>query len=554
MESELHEEDSDINNEETPSLKSAASTGEKGTGMSRTQKDAASTKKKRVSKTASMQAEFDARIKTIESNFDKRFDQLFNLVENRLTTSGSTASSNVDENTTNHNTNDQNRGFLPRSDCREGDVPPGDNRPILPLEPNLDHYMGSPRISRNTDFDVRSEISLQVNQRESDEFMESESLDDGLPRDINQNINKSDVTKKSDRFYKLIQNPTPNTEARNEKSDENSSEMRTNMLSKIFKEDVSSNKSSSSTGLIIDQVQVDILENSWRTKNPDKLTAYKDEYKFCFPIHDSTVKFLQVPSLDDLLEPMLRNTHGPKAVKTWENHRQLYTQPLKQVEKLAYQGQYAARMSIISNLYMQQALGTLCNQLENGEDDRDTVCQTVKDIFAMSSKALDQSGRTGAFFHLIRRKTAAQDSGLVQLKDIQSKAQYLPLTDEGVFGKGLETCLEKRKEQKEQIKDLLPELNRKRKSGFDKDSYTNKVPRINSESGAQTNQNKNGITNTSYSGGYNKGNFTRPTYTRPQPRDNNKTVAKDGNRKDKTGKNGAQSGWGSFRIPRKNDS
>ena len=67
--------------------------------------------------------------------------------------------------------------------------------------------------------------------------------------------------------------------------------------------------------------------------------------------------------------------------------------------------------------------------------------QTVKDIFAISNKALDihPSGHTGAFFHLICRKAAAQDSGIVQLKDIQSKAQCLTLTDEGVFGKGLES-------------------------------------------------------------------------------------------------------------------
>jgi hypothetical protein len=35
---------------------------------------------------------------------------------------------------------------------------------------------------------------------------------------------------------------------------------------------------------------------------------------------------------------------------------------------------------------------------------------------------------------------------------------YLPLTAEGVFGEELEDKLEKRKEQSEQLKELLPEF------------------------------------------------------------------------------------------------
>ena len=50
----------------------------------------------------------------------------------------------------------------------------------------------------------------------------------------------------------------------------------------------------------------------------------------------------------------------------------------------------------------------------------------------MLIKALDQSGPTYAFFfHLKRRRPAAQDSGLMQVKDNQS-------TDEGVYSKGQE--------------------------------------------------------------------------------------------------------------------
>ena len=59
----------------------------------------------------------------------------------------------------------------------------------------------------------------------------------------------------------------------------------------------------------------------------------------------------------------------------------------------------------------------------------------------MSTKSLDLLGRPGAIHHLIRRKAAAQDFGLITLKDIQNKIVCLPLTTDGVFGKELEEKL-----------------------------------------------------------------------------------------------------------------
>ena len=71
----------------------------------------------------------------------------------------------------------------------------------------------------------------------------------------------------------------------------------------------------------------------------------------------------------------------------------------------------------------------------------------------MSVKALDQMRKTGAFHHLIRRKTAAQDTGLYTLKDVHNKIICLPLSDDGVFGQKLEEKLKERKEQKDSLKE-----------------------------------------------------------------------------------------------------
>ncbi len=90
---------------------------------------------------------------------------------------------------------------------------------------------------------------------------------------------------------------------------------------------------------------------------------------------------LQVPSLDDLLEPLIGQKHGPKAVMFWGKGRHLYSQPLKAMENLAYLGQNASRMGIISMAYIQQALGKLLQGLKEDTPNMDGAVQTVRDIF-----------------------------------------------------------------------------------------------------------------------------------------------------------------------------
>ncbi|KAH3709870.1 hypothetical protein DPMN_069335 [Dreissena polymorpha] len=77
----------------------------------------------------------------------------------------------------------------------------------------------------------------------------------------------------------------------------------------------------------------------------------------------------------------------------------------------------------------------------------------------MSNKALDQAGRAGAFHHLVRRKAAVTDTGLSTLKDIHSKVMYL------------HSKLKSRKEQKDQLNDLIPELFDKPKRKFVSNAY-----------------------------------------------------------------------------------
>ena len=56
----------------------------------------------------------------------------------------------------------------------------------------------------------------------------------------------------------------------------------------------------------------------------------------------------------------------------------------------------------------------------------------VRDIFALSTKTLDQISRTGAFHHLVRRRATMHDTGLSDYKNYASAIMKLPLTSEGV--------------------------------------------------------------------------------------------------------------------------
>ena len=129
---------------------------------------------------------------------------------------------------------------------------------------------------------------------------------------------------------------------------------------------------------------------------------------------------LQVPSLDELTERLLIKKHGRRAA--FGNSQALFTQPFKSIEKIAFQGQLAARMGIISLSYAQQALGLLLTNLKKDSPNLDLAVQNVRDIFAISTKSLDQMCRSGAFHQLIRRKATVADTGLHEFKDLQKSA------------------------------------------------------------------------------------------------------------------------------------
>ena len=184
----------------------------------------------------------------------------------------------------------------------------------------------------------------------------------------------------------------------------------------IFGEDTYTGKDKSSNGIVLDKIQIEILSESWRFCQPDKLTAYKENYKSFFPVHENSEDLLKAPSLDDIVGTFFIKKFSTKAC--FKRARSLHTQHLKEIERLAYQGQLAAKTGISISVYMQQALRALSQELKTGKPNLDLAVQTVRDVFAMSIKTLDQIGRSGAYNHIIRRKATIVDMGLENVKDV----------------------------------------------------------------------------------------------------------------------------------------
>ncbi|CAG2207193.1 unnamed protein product [Mytilus edulis] len=197
-----------------------------------------------------------------------------------------------------------------------------------------------------------------------------------------------------------------------------------------------------------------------------------------FPVDEETEKFLQVPTLDDFIGNCLVKRHGSKA--SFSKGKNLHSQPYKMLERIAYRGQQASFMGIVICMYMQQSLGNLLELLTDETPNIDKAIQQVRDIFAMSTKELDQAGRAGAFHHIIRRQMCMTDTSMFLLHDSRDISD-LPLTGEGVFGDNLVSALKARKDKDKTLDDLLPDIfpkDRKRKTPLTDDSSKAKKSKI----------------------------------------------------------------------------
>ena len=251
---------------------------------------------------------------------------------------------------------------------------------------------------------------------------------------------------------------------KDEKTDTNNNTDSTKMsrvgLFELFGQDAMVRQDVQSIGLGLDKAQIDALVNSYRSKEPNYLNAFSEDTFSLFPVDVESEKYIEVPSLDSLVDSILVKRYGEKASFDKNKKKALFSQPCKMIEKIAYKGQQSARLGLVIQMYLQQSLGNLLQFIKSEDFDKTKAEQQVKDIFAMSTKALDQVGRAGAFHHIIRRTVAMIDTALYEQNN-SKEFSNLPLNGEGVFGPRLQTLLRERKEKKKQVDELIPDVKKK---------------------------------------------------------------------------------------------
>ena len=159
-------------------------------------------------------------------------------------------------------------------------------------------------------------LSVNVRQNERDEVLSQtrSSLSDDR---ISSATNVLVCRKSKDKFSRYLQDTN---DGANDK------------LNEIFGE--AANSSDDEVGIVLDQAQVGVLKKSWRSEDPERLTAYKEDTKLSFPVNSKSSDVVRVPALDDLLEPLLRKQNSN--FRAWGKSRHLASASMKSIENVAY--------------------------------------------------------------------------------------------------------------------------------------------------------------------------------------------------------------------------
>ena len=91
----------------------------------------------------------------------------------------------------------------------------------------------------------------------------------------------------------------------NNETNENLSESTKKCLYDIFGDDAVVKKTVKKSGIAIDQSQKEVLKTSYRTREPNFLSAFSEDNFDLFPVNEETEKYLEVPSLDTLVDSCL---------------------------------------------------------------------------------------------------------------------------------------------------------------------------------------------------------------------------------------------------------
>lgn len=230
---------------------------------------ASRTRGARASKKSSAKKEAtDKRFEALENKFNDKLDTMMNFIRESIQTLSNNVFTNADESNEAHDDSvpmcrDTGGVATRRPVLRQTNNDDSEGmRPIIPLESDV-------RIERTVSVPtLDDQISLAPSTREVRELLGDDevSLSDDFERNflLESDQNQMRIDSNNNRFQNLL----------NKNTDSNQTKTSLN--------DIFGNVSSTAeekVGLCLDKAQEEILMKSWRSSDPEKLTAYRDEYR-----------------------------------------------------------------------------------------------------------------------------------------------------------------------------------------------------------------------------------------------------------------------------------
>ena len=184
----------------------------------------------------------------------------------------------------------------------------------------------------------------------------------------------------------------------------------------------------------LDQSQVKTINTFYRTEKPLKISATPQDLTQIVKVSPEFEDLLDVPKMDSFVEYHQSKKHGGHVKGGFK--RRFHRDTEKELSRI----QHAAKYGILSNALTQRCLFNEMELLTSWREQNLITPQMFEDIqiknmaaFEASNRGLEQSCRTGALAHSLRRSNLLEEIEV----DTKRRPEYLkdPLTSAGILGR-----------------------------------------------------------------------------------------------------------------------
>ena len=200
----------------------------------------------------------------------------------------------------------------------------------------------------------------------------------------------------------------------------------------------------------LDPAQRASLQHTLRAENPSKLKAVPTQRGRTYPVHESSVDFLQVQELD----PVFLSAQNARTAGLLSTDPLVITRAGEAMDKQLKQPQQAVRTGLVAACSLQQGLGQLKDLVASGRDPAE-ISSLLEEIFLASQDVVDQLGRSSALLHYARRHHILKAANLAGT-EFQDPLLHLPLREGWLFGEDIRNITEKCSAQRAVVKGMQP--------------------------------------------------------------------------------------------------